>query len=124
MQAQTPGSNVARSPDGESSQPAAESSDAFADVLGTGETAAVNPPQIEELGDEPPADSPDYQETLTRLRGVVQDLPEAQQESLLAAIDQAAAQMEQPTQSPSEASVSAGAFVQDAIAQNDPMTQS
>jgi len=51
---------------------------------------------------------------------VVQDLPEAQQESLLAAIDQAAAQMKQPAQSSSEASVSAGAFIQDAIAQNDP----
>lgn len=51
---------------------------------------------------------------------VVQDLPAAQQESLLAEIDQAAAQMEQPTQSPSETSVSAGAFIQEAIAQNDP----
>jgi hypothetical protein len=89
-------------------------------VLGTGETAAVNPPPIEELGDEQPTGSPNYQETLARLRGVVQDLPEAQQASLLAAIDQAAAQMEQPVQSSSEVSVSAGAFIQDAIAQNDP----
>lgn len=119
-EAQTPSADVARSSDSESSQPAAESSDAFADVLGTGETAAVNPPQIEELGNEQPTDFPDYQETLTRLRGVVQDLPTAQQEGLLAAIDQAAAQMEQPAQSSSEASVSAGAFIQDAIAQNDP----
>jgi len=120
VQAQTPSADVGRSPDGESSQPAAESSDAFADVLGTGETAAVNPPPIEELGDEPPAGSPDYQETLSCLRGVVQDLPEAQQESLRAAIDQAAAQMEQPDPPSSEASVSAGAFIQDAITQNDP----
>jgi hypothetical protein len=117
---QTPRSDGERSPIAKPSQPAAESSDAFADVLGTGETAAVNPPPIQELGDEQPTGSPNYQETLSRLRGVVQDLPEAQQESLLAAIDQAATQMEQPAQSSSEASVSAGAFIQDAIAQNDP----
>jgi hypothetical protein len=120
MEAQTPSADVGRSLESESSQPAAESSDAFADVLGTGETAAVNPPPIQELGDEQPTGSPDYQETLDRLRSVVQDLPQAQQESLLAAIDQAAAQMEQPDPPSSEVSVSAGAFIQDAIAQNDP----
>ncbi|MCM1983155.1 DUF6908 domain-containing protein [Lyngbya confervoides] len=112
--------DVGRLPIAEPPQPAAESSDAFADVLGTGETAAVNPPPIQELGDEQPTGSPNYQETLACLRGVVQDLPEAQQESLLAAIDQAAAQMAKSAQSSSEASVSAGAFIQDAIAQNDP----
>jgi hypothetical protein len=89
-------------------------------VLGTGEAAAVNPPQVQGLGNEQPPDSPDYQETLSRLREVVQDLPEAQQQGLLAAIDQAATQMNQPDQPPSEATVPAGAFIQAAIAQNDP----
>ncbi|MBF2036020.1 MAG: hypothetical protein IGR92_11235, partial [Leptolyngbyaceae cyanobacterium T60_A2020_046] len=62
-------------------------------MLGTGETVAVNPSPIEELEDGPPAGSPDYQETLSRLRGVVQDLPAAQQASLLVAINQATAQI-------------------------------
>jgi hypothetical protein len=60
-EAQTPSADVGRSPDSESSQPTAESSDAFADVLGTGETAAVHPPQIQELGNEQSPDPPDYQ---------------------------------------------------------------
>jgi hypothetical protein len=123
-EAQSPRSNAVRSQETTTSdqrdEPEATSSDALADVLGTGDAISVNPPDIQGLGDEHPAEGPDYQATLERLRGAAHDLPEPQQESLLAAIDQAEVQMEQPAQPASSASVSAGAFVQKAIAQNDP----
>lgn len=55
-EAQTPSADVGRSPITEVSQPpaksVAESPDAFADVLEIGEISAVNPPQIQGLGDE------------------------------------------------------------------------
>jgi hypothetical protein len=119
-EAPAPPADAGRSPVAEPSPSPTAPSDTFADVLGTDEAAAVNPPQVQGLGNEQPPDAPDYQETLSRLREVVQDLPAAQQQGLLAAIDQAATQMNQPDQSPSEATVPAGALIQAAIAQNDP----
>ena len=103
------------------STPQSDSSKAFSDVLGTApanESSA--PPELPRLGNEPPEFPPKYQETLNRLRDVVHDLPAAQQENLLSAIAHVEEEMTSPPQPSPENSVSAGTFVQDAIAQADP----
>ncbi|HEY9817117.1 MAG TPA: hypothetical protein V6D20_15150, partial [Candidatus Obscuribacterales bacterium] len=101
--------------------PQPDSSKAFSDVLGTApENESSAPPELPRLGNEPPESSPKYQETLNRLRDVVHDLPAAQQESLLSAIAHVEEEMTSPPQPSQNNSVSAGTFVQDAIAQADP----
>ncbi|MGP1384031.1 MAG: strawberry notch C-terminal domain-containing protein [Thainema sp.] len=117
-------SQMADSPDEQTAQSVTEPSNKLANALSTDVAAqTVEPSHTEDLGNERPSLSLSYQETLERLRGVVQDLPDAQRESVLSAINQAEEQMASDPETPlnpSTGTVAAGAFIQNAIAQNDP----